>query len=565
MLKLLAPDAANPPIVLQVLHTINNTAESCCLATPEHSLDEELLHTLYSFETLRNLAILLTEQDRFGSEMPQVQLIADIVINTCRKEHHRVLLDDASVLEALAGHLKSWIASTFNPQVEDFYVRWEPRLSIRNLSDNEILRHSVVLHAIGVVISFSRTRAQRLLSTCESIFQFMDQQFTIAWNQFTVNVPQSLKGRVSRPPTCVECLVPTVPTLHLKIPQSHAVGYPPLDPIKTTARLGTRSLSTAVEIFSSHGLERIAHDESPLIAWLIHMARTPDPLLSLSSAWLLAALYQLGITGQPRENDIALLVVPSLVRTLDRNFMLPVLQGTQSTISSGDRIRSNASATLARLTSNNPRTQKAAVDAGAIKNLSQLLRKSCDVWERVDTNAMWRPSGFENSALSQHHDDSARLGPTGIAPQIYHKTRIRESALVALAALASSKDEYRKAIIDSGVVPFVIRTLGAEEMQSIVPTANEVIDSETIEKRIAQGICRESILAACGFTRALSRSVGTLRTSLMDAGLVPPLFALLKSNDVSLKVHSTAAMCNLCMEFSPMQEVGTLFTFVAIV
>jgi len=63
------------------------------------------------------------------------------------------------------------------------------------------------------------------------------------------------------------------------------------------------------------------------------------------------------------------------------------------------------------------------------------------------------------------------------------------------------------------------------------------------------------LIAACGAVRHLSRSVSILRTTLIDYGVVMPVFALLQHPDIDVQVAATAAVCNFVTEFSPMREI----------
>jgi hypothetical protein len=82
--------------------------------------------------------------------------------------------------------------------------------------------------------------------------------------------------------------------------------------------------------------------------------------------------------------------------------------------------------------------------------------------------------------------------------------------------------------------------------------------------------------AACQVTRALSRSVAILRTSLVDSGIASKVLELLKEEekrtngaghdpfsiagrdekDDTVLIAAAATLCNLITEFSPMQTVS---------
>ena len=339
-------------------------------------------------------------------------------------------------------------------------------------------------------------------------------------------------------------------------------NFPPLGALGSTSKQSqmSRSFSSAIEVIQSQGLEFIEEEESTLIPWLLYIARIENEVAGLMAAWVLAILYRHGLTKRGREAAFALLLVPSLVRMLDKDTKTSSDSSNTydtSVLASPDRlIKEQAPSVLAMLAANSLEIQKAAADAQAIKKLSQLLKESYDEMPTNASSAMWTPES-STARQSEGRDDSSKLGRFGFSVAAYHVMRLRESVLIALAAIASDKDEYRRAIIDNGVVPFVIKTLKPEECD---PVAQGIGQNEgTSRYRGAfTGNCKDAILAACGAARALSRSVSTLRTSLMDAGLPAPLFVLIKSQDIELQVAATAVVTNLVLHFSPMREVVIL-------
>jgi len=70
------------------------------------------------------------------------------------------------------------------------------------------------------------------------------------------------------------------------------------------------------------------------------------------------------------------------------------------------------------------------------------------------------------------------------------------------------------------------------------------------------------ITAACRLAQALSRSVGVLRTNLIDAGIAKPVFALLKEHDSRVREAATDVTTNLVLHFSPMREVSDFLEIV---
>ena len=558
---------SSPQMVLQTLRTLNNIADSICLSTPGQSMTvASLSNLLYTDEILRNLNILLLQSSPSMIIHKQITLIAALISKTCTEEYQRTLLVQTGILDALAAKLTTWIATTLVHA--DTGERGEPNILV--LPDGNAIsrnaRLSSILHAIGVIIQHSAPRASHLLNaTCmASMFQKWDARFRDVCEKAIASLSAASKANVKTPQSFVETLLPSVPMSQPRSALDHTMGFPPLDPIKVQARQSQwpRNLSSAVEIFSSSGLEQVSEKESALVPWLIYASRVFDEVTSLIAVWLLAILYRLRMVKSSRDSAIALVIIPPLVRLLDKDLRIShnALHPFDSSIPTclSDIIQEEAPAILAMLTVNNARPQKAAADAGAIKKLSQMLKESYDPVSASPSPMMWSSEPREPD-MTPSGDEASRLGPSGLSRAAYHVTKVRETSLIALAALASEKDEYRKSVIENGVIPFVIRTLRAEDVKFFTSTVAETPSEEGIERKIVYGNCREAILAACGAARALSRSVSTLRTSLMDAGLAPPLFVLLRCQDMELKIAATAVVCNLVLEFSPMREVSSAY------
>ena len=333
-------------------------------------------------------------------------------------------------------------------------------------------------------------------------------------------------------------------------------NFPPLGalgPARGNVR-NTRGYSAALETISTEGYSGVEGNETPLIAWLVYVVRAETGVTRLMTAWVLTILYRMGFANHRREVGLALLLVPLLVCMLDKNYAVPSNTPTSyddSVLQSPEQlIAQHAPTVLSLLVEDHFQLQQAAVDAKAIEKLSQLLKRSFDPLPASPTS-LWTPHPRQRTETSSQDITSpSRIGLFGLSPDTYHRMRMRESVLVALAAIATAKDEYRKTIIDSGVVQFVIDSLKPYD-----ETPLDISDSSQ-PTSVVTGNPTPVLLAACGAARALSRSVNTLRTSLIDAGLAAPLFVLLRHPELEVQVASTAVVCNLLLEFSPMREVS---------
>ena len=474
------------------------------------------------------------------------------------------MLAHTGVLEALAVRLASFVVAT------GCSLNYS-RDGSKHIGDiapaTSRSRISPILQAIGAIIQHSKSRAIQFLNApaFASVFPKPDADLNSSYEKkptvWGPNASTMFNVRQA-PPNPLDTLIPPLPSTHFRSSLAPSSTFPPLGALGSSSKQNqmSRSFSSAIEVIQSQGLEFIEEEESLLIPWLLYIARVENEVTGLMASWLLAILYRHGLTKRGREAAFALLLVPSLVRMLDKDSKTSsVISNTYDTsvLASPDRhIKEQAPSVLAMLATNSLEIQKAAADAGAIKKLSQLLKESYDEMPASSLAAMWTP-GSSTSKQFEGRDDSSKLGRVGLSATAYHVMRLRESVLIALAAIASDKDEYRRAIIDNGVVPFVIKTLKPEESDP-VPQSNGQTEGTSRYRRSFTWNCKDAILAACGAARALSRSVSTLRTSLMDAGLPAPLFVLIKCQDMELQVAATAVVTNLVLHFSPMREVVSL-------
>jgi len=562
LLDVLSPWEASPSAVLAALRTLNTVADSLSLEdtrrvdySRRNAIPDGLITFLYTETHLRSITHLLSQTSSSVTVQQQISLTASLVTKTCQEEYQRALLARSGVLEALASRLASFVVATgcclipVTVESEDL-----PPATVRS-------RLAPILEAVGGIIQHSKARAVQFLSApaFAAVFPRIEpdaasayQKKMATWGSYNPNLFGNRQASLNP----IETLLPQLPSSHQRASPALASNYPPLGATGTFGKQPqtNRNFSPAPEAF-----EITEDDESPLIAWLIYVVRAEKGMTRLMATWILAILYRCGLASRRRETGFALLLVPLLVRMLDKDWdMFPRLPDPYdaSVLSNPDwTIKEQAPAVLAMLAVDSIELQRAAVDAGAIKKLSQLLKESYDPLPKGSTASLWTPEGNDADTM-ETKDDASRLGAGGLSLAAFHVTKMREAVLIALAALASLKDEFRKTIIDNGVVPFVIESLKPYSMTSVLSTNAKVTgDGALVDRKVANP--RHVILAACGAARGLSRSVSTLRTDLMDAGLAAPLFVLLRHSDIDIQVSATAVICNLVLEFSPMREVSS--------
>lgn len=416
-----------------------------------------------------------------------------------------------------------------------------------------------ILEAIGTVIQFSKSRASQLIHSPAllTVFPRASVEVSPSYDRRPTGAsfPTSSGFVHQIPMNPIDYLLPHIPVPHHRGASAQSSSFPPLGaaaPPGRHTRTGS-GLGWAIETRPADTSAIEEDEESALVSWLIYVTRTQTGMTSLLAAWVLTMLYRSGLTNKRRETSFALLLVPLLVRMLGKDYRsnreaASAIADRSSFQTSTWCVKEQAPMVLAMLVMDSPELQKAAVDADAIKKLSQLLKESYDPLPKLSQSSMWNPDGADSY---QNRDSSSvsRLGPPGLSPLASYILKMREGVLMALAAIAPFKDEYRKAIIDNGVVPFIIESL--KPYDKSLSASSKGNGSATMPN----GNPVPVLLAACAAARALSRSVSILRTSLIDAGIAVPLFVLLKHQDMEVQIAATAVVCNLVLEFSPMREV----------
>lgn len=469
----------------------------------------------------------------------------------CTEEVHKTALSECGVLDALAVKIASFVvAQGFVLPGAEAHFHDPGSLGELPSPAPASARLAPILRAVTIIIEQSKWRAEHFLSSPGIVTVFPRQAPGFAphdikkgpWGSTYLSGSAVPRHADANP---IDSLLPSVPSAHAKSFPSSA-NFPPLGN-SGPQRRHSHSFPTPFSLPEAPSLD---DEENFIVPWLLCILRSEGGMLRLMAARLVTVLFRLGLAKKHRVPMLSHLVVPILVRMLDKGFQLLNQPGDSDDelITPTQRVKEEAPAVLANLVMDDQELQRHAVDGNALKRLSQLLKETYNpVSESL--RPMWYPEGDGPARDPESMSSDCRLGPPGYSPTLCHVMRYREGILKALAALVPFKDEYRKLICDNGVVPYII--------DSLKPRPRDApADAVSMPKNTAaDGNPTPTLLAACGAARMLTRSVSVLRTSLVDAGVAQPLFVLLQHPDLEVQIAATSAICNLALDFSPMKDV----------
>ncbi|KAG9245127.1 armadillo-type protein [Calycina marina] len=576
---------SNPPqIVLASICTLSNLADAVVLASTTSPLSTIVLaDALFSRQHLNSLCQILSQTPSSINVQCQMSTTASLLSRVCREERHQQSLASSGVLDALATQLVSFVvADGFVIPGADMLAHTEGLLEFFPVAAPCNANLSVILDAISVIIADSKLRASQLLYSPSMLAVFpsvVEKDFVANQNAHAAWKALS-KANLNTQQThlnAIDFLLPCIPSNQTKS-VAQASAFPPLG-----TSTSSHNLSQSVRKYNGTSLPSWndspipkgpaptastvldAEDpESPLIAYLILILRSRrNSMERLMAASVLTILSRVGLTSKTRETALGLLVVPILVQMLEDP--IPPAKSNDSatdleTAALDWIVKERAPAVLAMLITDSEYLQKAAFDAGVTNKLSKMLKISYDPVDMPMQTGSWTPHHTVDSGAM----DLSQLGELyepAYPPLLVHKLKVRESSLKAIAALVPFKDEYRKAIAEQGIIPYIVESLKSTPSKPMPKSgdATEKTTKGSVEK-LPRGYGKNPvniIVAACGAIRALSRSVSVLRTTLIDNGIAMPVFKLLKHRDIEIQIASTAAVCNLVTDISPMKDVVT--------
>ncbi|KFX97777.1 hypothetical protein V490_02624 [Pseudogymnoascus sp. VKM F-3557] len=584
ILSNLCPSTNPPQLVSTALQALSNLTESTCLSLASSSFSiASLADSIFSAPHVGSIYKIFSQSSTSPHTRSQVCITASLISKLCQNERHRSTLSNAGVLDALAARLAEVITlqGMVIPGAEAVAEKGGLSSKFPYTEGSETADLAILLECIAIVVADSKLRASQLIYSNAILAvlplfpptDFAPNRSTkAAWAAYNTSDPASQQLQMN----AIDYLIPNVSTSNTNSVSGITSAFPPLgtqgppDSImqdsSSKAAAWPHRNSTGSELASaSNSVGDAEEPETPLVPYLIWLTRSSTDIGRLMAAYLLAGLYRAGVTTKSRETSIGLLIIPVLVGLLERTAEEQSAASDARQNSKLWLIMERTPAVIAKLIIDSEYLQKSAFDSGIISKLAGMMKSS---YERVPTNheaRTWSSGADAGSGIDKddtlHASRSSKLGDSGFSTLLVHKTKVRESVLRAIAALVPFKDEYRKAIVDQGTMPFIVESLKpfpekpSHKLNEKSETTPKTSADEVSSLTSGFGINPTSVLiAACGAVRHLSRSVSILRTTLVDNGVVMPIFNLLSHSDIEVQIAATATVCNIVTEFSPMRK-----------
>ncbi|KAF2216266.1 hypothetical protein CERZMDRAFT_33897 [Cercospora zeae-maydis SCOH1-5] len=492
-------------------------------STTDETLEYDFWSALFNEESLAVFKSILLHTVKGPAAQQQVALVAEIIAALPEENCSgpKTLFTSCGLLDTLAALLVSHAV-----QNKIVWYRGD-RSRLPQAPPGNWLPS--VLAAIAAIIHGSSYRAHRFI-LAPAVRDLFLQSETDTTEQRTMLSPRH--GFVTFNES-------KLPPLH--IPASKTVSHGPVSGAFPALRTLQNSKQGNGNAEASILVSDIDHSNA-VCGWLLVLTRSMRGYQRLSALRLLA-LAEIAQKTRERQRQLSLLAVPLAVQLVQvANDSKTQDTGTEQ--QELKLIREQACSVLALLIGSVKEFQIAAVEAGAIKHVCPILKKSFD--NVVAAKPMW--SARPDMQPDANMPASCQPGSLTFPPGVGHAMRCRESALRALEAIAAKEDLHRKAIIDFGVVSCIIDSLKP------LPENIPVEAHGRVQVTPKDGNTTRVVLAACRAAQSMSRSVSVLRTSLIDGGIAKPLISLLNHESLTIQIAATDVCCNLLPDFSPMRE-----------
>ncbi|KAF2878293.1 hypothetical protein BDV95DRAFT_634220 [Massariosphaeria phaeospora] len=564
LLDALSPSENPPKLVVAALRALTQLVDAVAHEKPwqgvaDHAPRSSLLAAihddLYARPVIESLAAILAQPARAAAVHQQIPLATKLITATCQEERQRTLLVNAGLLDILASKMAAIAAADEESQRTGSTSASREELPLACLPD--------ILEAISAIIRDSHYNTARFLYS-----QPVQQLFGTPKSGTTTTTFDGHSQTRSW-----DSLLPRLQTVQSK-PDNYTKSWPALGSFNSSGTADSYSRLPSTESLQPSSSRAVITDESesPLFTWLMFVARRGEGRERLSACWLLALLKKFGErwplndpSKMTRERHFSYLIIPLLVKmiqeanpTSEQSKKLSSL--SPQALEEHKFVLERSPLVLAELVGGNRTLQNATVDARILPVLVQILKKSFDP-VASSSKPQWQPRPTSPQVRDPLVDPaSSTLGRPGLSRELLHAFRYRESALLALAAMADSQDNLRKVIIELNAANYII--------DSLVPypeSSRELASSQSANATTTKdGNPASVLIAACKVTRSLSRSISVLRTSLIDHGIAQPSFDLLTHPNVNVQIAATEVITNLVLEVSPMRteiiEAGALKT-----
>lgn len=589
LLSNICPQSNPPQLVLASLRALSNIADSSAMTLNHRTLTTcNIADTLFARPYITYLSHIIAQKSPFITIQTQISVSASLISKVCREERHQQILANSGVLEALASKLASFVVadrlvipgaeimSLIDNLGESFPLQAPPNADFAAISEaisiiiaNSRLRCSQLIYSPAMLAIFpifprvdemidKLIRAQGEDSSWEmcSLSGIGAQQAHLNWLNHTLPLMPHQQNKLSNKQSCV---LPSLGSSACRSESNHN-GRSPSSKTKlpTPPSWGNHSLIESESNPQTNVTTEQEEPESHLITYLILIIRLKSGRERLMAASILAALYRAGLTHKRREIDIGLLTIPLLLQMLDEST-------TQASIINNLEVEEHkklirlikevAPAVLATFIIDSDYLQKVVYDAGITTRLSIILKESYDPIFEPTNSVPWSP--YPEEDINELRSNF--LENDGYSADLVHKMKVRENSLKAIAALVPFKEEYRKNIVDQGLMPYIVESLSSQVSKSfsqfIEKSDKTHSDKQKLHLKGTYGKNPTNVLiAACGAVRALSRSVSVLRTTLIDNGVAEPVFRLLQHPEKEVQIAATATVINLLTDVSPMRD-----------
>jgi hypothetical protein len=522
--------ARSPKLVTATLHALRKLAASWNLSMETGDTAESPGLNIFNEQSTEAFLRILKQPSGNGAVAQQLPLVCEIVTSAAVNDSVKSFLTQSGVLDALSGLLVS-----FSVKNNDIEYRSDSSHLLPSPPSSAV---PTIMSAISSLIAGSTYRAHKFVLSDHVKDLFLN--FSPGEGDL-----RYMMGPKYGMPNADGALLPP-----LYMPNNKSVSF------------GTASNSFPVlgGMNRQNGASepRLPHGDvdhaNAVCSWLIYFARTFQGSKRVQALRLLAIVNEaVGVdTGafpanefaqqsRERERQLSLLAVPLAVRLVQDGSEAKEPESAEELAI----IREQSCEALALLISCSRALQSAAVDAGAIKQVCPVLKKSFDNVPLA--KPMW--SSRREAPNEAERSATRRLGEKGLPIEILHAMRCRQGALDALAAIGHREDSYRKAIVEAGVMGCIVDSLKPfpQDLQACVVSNKGQLSAK-------DGNTTNVVLAACRAAKSMSRSTSLLRTSLIDAGIAKPIFELLTHQNVEVQIAATNVCANLLLDFSPMRE-----------